>query len=157
MIIVRRGKPDDIPAVHALVRELAEYEKAPDAVTNTIERMTEDAFGKNPVYFLLVAEMNGEIAGMAIYFVKYSTWKGKGIYLDDIVVSEKYRRQGIGKKLFDAVIGEAARMDAHTMHWQVLDWNTPAIEFYKKYHCSFENDWIDCKLTREQILQLHQP
>jgi ribosomal protein S18 acetylase RimI-like enzyme len=94
---------------------------------------------------------------MAIYFVKYSTWKGKGIYLDDIVVSEKYRRQGIGKKLFDAVIGEAARMDAHTMHWQVLDWNTPAIEFYKKYHCSFENDWIDCKLTREQILQLHQP
>lgn len=157
MINVRRGKPEDIPSVYALVRELAEYEKAPDAVTNTIERMTEYAFGKNPCYFLLVAEVDGEISGMAIYFIKYSTWKGKGIFLDDIVVSERYRRQGTGKLLFDEVIREAIRMDAHTMHWQVLDWNTPAIEFYKKYHCSFENEWIDCKLTRKQILKFNQP
>lgn len=156
-IKVRKGRPEDIPAVHALVKELAEFEKAPEAVTNTVERMTEDAFGKNPCYFLLVAESAGEIMGMAIYFVKYSTWKGKGIYLDDIVVAEKHRRKGIGKLLFDEIIREAARMDAHTMHWQVLDWNTPAIEFYKKYSCSFESEWIDCKLTREQILQLNQP
>ncbi|MBL7928810.1 MAG: GNAT family N-acetyltransferase [Bacteroidia bacterium] len=156
-IKIRQGRPEDIPAVYALVKELAEYEKAPEAVTNSVERMTEDAFGKDPCYFLLVAESDTEILGMAIYFVKYSTWKGKGIYLDDIVVSEKHRRKGIGKLLFDEVVREAARLDAHILHWQVLDWNTPAIEFYKKYNCSFESEWIDCKLHREQLLQFNQP
>jgi ribosomal protein S18 acetylase RimI-like enzyme len=155
-IVIRKGKAEDLPAVMELVKELARYENAPDEVTNTAERMKEDGFGPNPCYSLLVAEVNNIVAGMAVYFVKYSTWKGRGLYLDDIVVSEKYRRKGIGKLLFDEVIREAARMDAHTMHWQVLDWNTPAINFYKKYQCTFESEWIDCKLTREQILQFNQ-
>jgi GNAT superfamily N-acetyltransferase len=152
-VIIRPGCQQDISAVYALIKELAEYERAPDEVTNTVEDMIADGFGDHPCYSLLVAEVNGEIAGMAIYFVKYSTWKGKGIYLDDIIVTGKYRRRGIGTRLFKEVIRQAARMNARTLHWQVLDWNTPAIEFYKKYSCSIEDNWLDCKLTAEQITQ----
>lgn len=145
-VIIRKGERTDVPAVHALMMELAVYEKGEHLVTNTVEQMTEDGFGKNPVYGLLVAESAGEIIGMAIYYTKYSTWKGMGLFLEDLVVNEKYRKKGAGKKLFDAVVQEAKNMRARTMHWQVLDWNTPAIDFYKKYDCSFESEWIDCKL-----------
>jgi len=100
---------------------------------------------------LLVAELENKIVGMAIYFTKYSTWKGKGLYLDDLVVNETFRKRGIGKKLFDAVLKVAKDEGMKTMHWQVLDWNTPAIEFYKKYGASLEGEWIDCKLMEEQI------
>ncbi len=151
-VTIRPGRREDVPQVHALVRELAEFEKAPDAVTNTVEQMTADGFGPAPAYRLQVAEAKRRIVGMALFFVKYSTWKGRGLYLDDIVVREPFRRQGIGKKLFDAVLAIAAKEDMKTMHWQVLDWNTPAIEFYKRYNCSFEDGWVDCKLTDEQIL-----
>ncbi|MEO5571580.1 MAG: GNAT family N-acetyltransferase [Bacteroidia bacterium] len=150
-LIIRKGKQEDIPAVHQLVMELAAYEKAPDQVTNTIEQMIEDGFGASPVYGLLVAELENKIVGIAFYFTKYSTWRGKGLFLEDLVVTESYRKSGIGKKLFDAVIAEAKKMKAKTMHWQVLDWNTPAIEFYKKYNCTFEGEWIDCKLSSNQI------
>ncbi len=149
--VIRKGKPADLPEVHALIRELAVFEKAPDAVTNTVEQLEEDGFGKNPVYGLLVAEHQDSIVGMAIYFTKYSTWKGKGLYLDDIVVSETFRGQGIGTKLFEAVLQVAREEKMKTMHWQVLDWNTPAIDFYKKYGASLEGEWLDCKLTEEQI------
>ena len=150
-VIIRKGNKSDVPAVFNLMMELAIFEKGEHLVTNTMEQMTEDGFGKNPVYGLLVAETENKIVGMAIYFIKYSTWKGKGIFLEDLIVTEKFRKHGIGKKLFEAVIAEAKKMNAKTMHWQVLDWNAPAIDFYKKYNCTFENEWVDCKLTAAQL------
>ena len=149
--IVRFAKEEDIPFVHALIKELAEFEKAPQEVTNTVDDMLRDGFGPNPVFRCLVAETDGKVTGMAIYFVKYSTWKGKGIYLDDIVVTESMRRMGIGKLLFDAIVKDAKLIGAKQLHWQVLDWNTPAIEFYKKYNADLDGEWINCKLTEQQL------
>src|ERR1043166_6813774 len=101
-VIIRKAIKEDMPGVHALIKELATFEKAPHAVTNTVEEMTKDCFGDRPVFGCHVAESNGEIVGMAIYFIKYSTWKGRGLYLDDLIVTEKHRSKGIGQKLFDA-------------------------------------------------------
>lgn len=143
---IRRGREADLPAVLELIRELALFEKAPQEVTNTVEMMKQDGFGKNPVFKLLVAETEGQVVGIAVYFFKYSTWKGKGIYLDDIVVKESLRGQGIGRKLFDEVLEECKRNDCKQLHWQVLDWNEPAINFYKKYNASFDGEWVNCKL-----------
>ena len=149
--IVRFAKEEDIPFVHALIQELAAYEKAPQEVTNTVEDMLRDGFSAQPVFRCQVAETDGKITGMAIYFVKYSTWKGKGVYLDDIVVTESMRRLGIGKLLFDAVMKDAKAIGAKQLHWQVLDWNSPAIEFYKKYNADLDGEWINCKLTEQQL------
>jgi len=150
-ITIRKGTEKDLPDVLRLIRELAEFEQAPDAVTNTVEDMLLDSFGANPVFGFHIAEAYGQAVGMAVYFVKYSTWKGKGLYLDDLIVSEKYRGKGIGKKLFDAFMIEAKSVGAKQVHWQVLDWNTPAIEFYKKLGSSVDAEWLDCKMTEEQI------
>ncbi|MFN5223738.1 MAG: GNAT family N-acetyltransferase [Bacteroidota bacterium] len=152
--IVRKGTPTDVPAVLGLIRELALYEKAPLEVTNTEEDMLRDGFGPDPAYRLLVAELDGKVVGMAIYFIKYSTWKGKGVYLDDIVVTESMRGQGIGAKLLKAVMQDAVSLHAKQMHWQVLDWNEPAIRFYKRYNCDFDGEWINCKLNAHQLLDL---
>jgi GNAT superfamily N-acetyltransferase len=149
---IRKGKQEDIPAVLGLIRELAAFEKAPLEVTNTESDMLRDGFGTDPVFRLMVAETDGMVTGMAIYFIKYSTWKGKGVYLDDIVVSEHFRNNGIGKLLMDAVIQDAQALGAKQLHWQVLDWNTPAIRFYEKYRAAFDAEWINCKLTEEQII-----
>ena len=157
-IRIRKGEKKDLTRVLELIRELADYEKSPDAVTNTLEMLEEDGFGKNALFRFFVAEVENEsagggntIAGMALFYPKYSTWKGRGIYLDDIVVSEKYRRLGIGKMLFDEVVNTGKRENAKLIWWQVLDWNTPAINFYKKYNSSFDTEWLDCRLTEEQI------
>lgn len=143
---IRKGKPEDVPAALRLIKELAEFEKAPEQVTNTEAQMLEDGFGENPVFRMLVAETEEGIIGIAIYFLKYSTWKGKGIYLDDIVVNEKFRGQGVGKKLFEAVKAEAIEEGCKQLHWQVLDWNEKAINFYKKFNSEFDAEWINCKL-----------
>lgn len=145
-IVVRKGRKEDIPSILGLIRELAEYEKALYEVVNTVEDMERDGFGVEPVFRSLVAEAGGRIVGAAVYFVKYSTWKGKGVYLDDIVVTEPLRGRGIGSKLFEAVMDEARSMGARQMHWQVLDWNEPAIRFYRKYDTRFDGEWINCKL-----------
>jgi GNAT superfamily N-acetyltransferase len=150
-INIREGVKEDLPAVLNLVKELAIYEKEPDEVEVTLKELEEDGFGKNPIYKFFVAEENETILGMALYYVKYSTWKGKAIYLDDIVVTEKWRGKGIGQKLFQAVVGVSRQMGVRKMEWQVLDWNTPAIEFYKKFETRFEPQWTNCKLKKEQI------
>ncbi|HNR18547.1 MAG TPA: GNAT family N-acetyltransferase [Bacteroidia bacterium] len=143
---IRKGIQADIPQVLNLVKELALYEKAPEQVITTTDQMIEDGFGTNPTYQFLVAVENNRVLGTAVYFIKYSTWKGKGIYLDDIVVQEKHRNKGIGKKLFEAVIAECKLQKCKQLHWQVLDWNTPAINFYKKYKAEFDKGWINCKI-----------
>lgn len=144
--VIRKGVKDDLPAVHALIRELALFEKAPEQVITSVETMEKDGFGNDPVFRFIVAEADGKIVGMALFFTKYSTWRGKGLYLDDLIVTEAYRGKGIGQQLLDAVFHEAKSMGAKQIHWQVLDWNTPAIEFYKKVGARIEAEWWDCKV-----------
>jgi GNAT superfamily N-acetyltransferase len=153
-IIVRKSNEADMPQVLALIKELALYEKAPEAVINTVEDMIADGFGDRPVFFCDVAEVENRIVGIAVYFIKYSTWKGKVIYLDDIVVTEPMRGKGIGKKLFDHVAKESVKLNAKQLHWQVLDWNKPAINFYKKYSAEFDSEWINCRLSGEQLKEI---
>ena len=153
-ISIRKAKPDDMVSVHGLICELAEYEKALQEVTNTVDDMIRDGFGEPPVFHCLVAERDNKIIGMAIYFIKYSTWKGKGIYLDDIVVTESMRGKRVGKLLFDEVISQSLDMGANQLHWQVLDWNQPAIHFYNKYKAMMDSEWINCKLSRFQMKKL---
>lgn len=148
---IRKGKKEDLPGVFKLINELALFEKAPEEVTNTIEAMEIDGFGENPVFGFHIAEVEGVIVGMALYFIKYSTWKGKGLYLDDLIITESMRGKGLGQKLFDVFMQEAKAIDAKQVHWQVLDWNTPAVDFYKKLGAKIDVEWWDCKMTETQI------
>lgn len=153
MIQIRKGTLDDLPQVYALIQELAAYERAPQEVTNTLEDMELDGFGENPVYKFFVAKAEEGIVGIALYFTAYSTWKGRTLYLEDLVVTERLRRAGIGRMLFDAVAREAKETGARRFAWQVLDWNEPAIAFYKKIGASLETEWYNCRMTEEQIQQ----
>lgn len=148
---IRKGVESDLSVVHHLVKELAIYEEAEDQVETTVHSMREDGFGENPVFGFYVAEMDGKIVGLSLYYFRYSTWKGKLLYLEDLIVFEKYRRSGIGTKLMDATILEAKIQKCNGIQWQVLDWNQPAIEFYKKYAPVLDSEWINCRLSREQI------
>lgn len=150
-LVIRKGTEADLPAVLELIRELALFEKAPEQVTNTLEAMKQDAFGDKPVFSFHVAALDGRVVGMAVYFVKYSTWKGKGLYLDDLMVTEQHRGKGIGSALFNAYMQEAKKIGAKQAHWQVLDWNEPAIRLYRKINATIDATWLDCKLTEEQI------
>lgn len=150
MIQIRKGTKADLPQALELVKELALYEKAPEQVENSIERMEADGFGDNPVFEFFVAE-EGYIKGIAIYYYRYSTWKGKSIYLEDLVVKESERGHGLGKKLLDAVVLEARTTDARQVTWQVLDWNEPAIRFYERLGAELDGEWINCRLNQQQI------
>ncbi|MBK0404255.1 GNAT family N-acetyltransferase [Adhaeribacter sp. BT258] len=150
-ITIREGKEEDLPQTLALIQELAEYEKAPQEVTNSLDMMREDGFGKNPIFKFFVAENEVGIIGIAIYFTAYSTWKGKTIYLEDLVVTEKYRRFGIGKKLFDAVARKAEKLGAKRFAWQVLEWNEPAIKFYQKAKANLDPEWINCRMNDKEL------
>lgn len=152
--MIREGRPGDVPGALELVKELAEYERAPLEVTNTVEEMLADGFGEKPIYGLFVAERESVIVGIAIHYVRYSTWKGKMLFLEDIVVKESLRGQGIGKLLFEKCVELAIEKNYPGMIWQVLDWNEPAIQFYKKYNASLDPEWLNGKLTREQMLRI---
>ncbi len=140
---VRVATELDIPAMLKLIQELALFEKAPDEVTNTAERMRIDGFSEHAIYDSFVAEMNGTIVGIAITYYRYSTWKGKCLYLEDLIVTEEHRGKGIGKLLFDRCIAFGREQNCVRMNWQVLDWNTPAIEFYKAYNAELDGEWIN--------------
>ncbi len=133
-----------MPAVYALVYELAVYEKAPEAVVTTPEEYVRDF--REGRFSCLVAESSESIVGMALFFTAYSTWKGKMLYLDDLVVTESYRRSGIGARLFEAVLEEGRRHGCRLVKWQVLDWNKPALAFYRKYDAIIETDWWNGKI-----------
>lgn len=145
-VIIRRAKKKDCPRLLELIKELAEYEKALPEVTITLEHLEESGFGDNPVWWGFVAEVKGEIQAMAMYYVRFSTWKGQRMYLEDIYVAPEYRRSGIGHMLFDQLIIEAKEKEFKGMVWQVLEWNEPAINFYKKYHAAFDPGWINCSM-----------
>lgn len=150
-IQLRKATESDLPAVLDLIQELATFERAPGEVTVALEDLKIDGFGENPIFEIILAENNSGILGMAFYFYAYSTWKGKCIYLEDIIVKEKYRGQKIGKLLFEAVVMKCKEVKAKRMMWQVLDWNTPAIDFYKKYNASLDQSWVNGRLTEAQI------
>lgn len=154
MVTIREGKRSDCPDVLQLIHELAVYEKAADQVEVTLEELTEDGFGPNAIYKLLIAESDNKIIGMALYYTKYSTWKGKCIYLEDLIVTEKYRGVGAGKLLFEELIRISANLNSGRMEWQVLDWNEPAIGFYKKYAAELDGEWFNAKFRREQLHEL---
>lgn len=151
-INIRPGTIDDITAIHALIVELAVFEKAGNEVSVTIDQLKEDGFGPTPEYKFIVAEVENEIVGMSLFYNKYSTWKGTCLFLEDLIVTESKRKLGLGKMLFDATVAEARKMSAGRMEWQVLDWNEPAINFYKKLNANLDGEWINCKLTHEQIM-----
>ena len=151
MIEIRTGRKNDLPRVLELIKELAEYEKAPNEVTNTVAMLETDGFGPQPIFGFFVAEEENAIHGISIYYYRYSTWKGKRLYLEDIVVTQDQRGRGIGKLLFEATMKKVLEEDCTGMMWQVLDWNQPSIEFYKRYKARFDNEWINCHLESDQI------
>lgn len=131
-----------------LIQELAEYEKAPDEVTVDFGHFVESGFGANPVYWAFVAEVNNKVVGFALYYIRYSTWKGQRMYLEDILVTESWRGKGIGAQLFERLFGEAREKKFNGMVWQVLDWNEPAINFYKKFEdVQFDGEWVNCSIN----------
>jgi len=150
-MLIRKGTEKDLLPVLDLVRELAIFEKAPAEVEVTIEEMINWGFGENKLFEFFVAEKENKIIGLALYYYKYSTWKGKCLFLEDIIVTEKERKNGYGKLLFNEVVKIAKQQKVRRMEWQVLDWNDAAINFYKKYNSNFDGEWINCKFTFEQI------
>ena len=146
-IKVRKAKREDCPRMLELVKELAAYERAPDEVTVTLDHFTESGFGPHPVWWALVAESDGIIVGFAMYYIRFSTWKGQRMYLEDFIVTDAYRGKGIGKLLFDELIEEAKEKKFSAIVWQVLKWNEPAINFYKKYNASFDGEWYNSSLV----------
>ncbi|MFT5723937.1 MAG: GNAT superfamily N-acetyltransferase [Bacteroidia bacterium] len=140
---IRIGNQSDIPALLRLIKELAVFEREPDAVVVTEAELLADGFGAHPLYAFFVAEVDEEIVGVSIYYYRYSTWNGKCLYLEDLIVTKKHRGKGIGKALFTTSIDKAKADKCRKMNWQVLDWNTPAIDFYKDFNAGLDGEWIN--------------
>lgn len=149
---IRKGTVNDLEDIYDLIMELAIYEKAPHEVDNTVEQMKQDGFGEKPVFGCFVAEENGTVVGTAIYYYRYSTWKGKALYLEDLVVSARHRGKGYGKALLDAIVRKAKEDNCKQVRWQVLDWNEPAIKFYQSIGADLDPEWINCTLDEKQIV-----
>lgn len=140
---IRKAEEKDCPQMLELIKELAIYERAPDEVTVTLEHFKESGFGANPVWWAYVAEIDDKIVGFALYYTRYSTWKGCRMYLEDIIVTEEYRCKGIGRMLMDQLIETAKERKYSGILWQVLEWNEPAIQFYQRYKPKFDDEWIN--------------
>ena len=145
-ITIRRVVKEDCPRLLELVQELATYERSPNEVTVTLEHFVESGFGEKPVWWAFVAETEEKIVGFALYYVRYSTWKGRAMYLEDILITNEMRGKGIGKLLFDRLIEEAREKKFNRIIWQVLDWNEAAINFYKKYNADIDVGWLNCSI-----------
>lgn len=145
--IIKKGTKQHMPQVLSLIKELAEYEKAPNEVLISEDTLLKEGFGPNKIFNTIVAEIDGKVIGMLLYYPVFSTWKGRSIYLEDLIVAKNHRRKGIGQLLIDALIAEAKESQAKKIRWQVLDWNTPAIKFYQRINATLEKSWIDCTLS----------
>jgi GNAT superfamily N-acetyltransferase len=150
-ISIRTARPNDMSVVLNLIQELAVYEKAPNEVINTVENLIKDGFGDSKIFDCIVAENNLTIVGFALYFTGYSTWKGRTLYLEDILVTESFRGKGVGSSLFEAVVNEAKKRGVKRMDWQVLEWNEPAIQFYKKYKATLDSEWINGRFFEQDL------
>ncbi|MEP6514300.1 MAG: GNAT family N-acetyltransferase [Parafilimonas sp.] len=149
-IHIRKAEKKDCARLLELVKELATFERAPHEVTVTLEHFEQSGFGEKPVWWGFVAEENNTIPGFIMYYIRYSTWKGQRMYLEDFVVTEQARGKGVGKLLFDRLIEEAIEKKFSGIAWQVLTWNKPAINFYKKYNAKFDDEWINCSIEIPQ-------
>ncbi|MEJ5089000.1 GNAT family N-acetyltransferase [Sphingobacterium faecium] len=145
--IIRTAVEADCVRMLELIRELAIVEKAPDEVTVSMEEFLEAGFGKKPIWGAFVAEVDEKIVGISLYYIRYSTWKGRRLYLEDLIVTESMRGYGIGKQLFEETLNLGKSQGYHGMVWQVLDWNEPAIQFYNKYKADFDAAWINVSIT----------
>lgn len=145
-IIIREARAEDCGRMLELVKELAVYERAPDEVTVDPEHFRESGFGEKPVWWAYVAETDGFVVGFALYYVRFSTWKGQRMYLEDILVTEEWRCKGIGRMLMDQLIEVARERKFSGIMWQVLDWNEPAINFYRRYDPKFDSEWLNVSM-----------
>ena len=150
---IRKGKIDDMPAVLGLIQELAVFEKEPDAVVVTVGDLERDGFSEKPLFQTFVAEMNGEIIGMALYYYRYSTWKGKTIHLEDLIVKEAHRGTGAGLALYTEIMKQGKKDGVRRIEWNVLDWNEPAIRFYEKSGAKVLDDWRVVQMDEEGMKQ----
>ncbi|MBI1344109.1 MAG: GNAT family N-acetyltransferase [Terrimonas sp.] len=146
-VVIRKAEKEDCPRLLELIKELAVYEKAPEQVTVSLAHFAESGFGDKPLWWAFCAEVDGKIEGFALYYIRYSTWKGQRMYLEDIIVTEAMRGKGLGKQLFDRLIQEAREKRFAGITWQVLEWNEPAIHFYKKYDADFDPEWVNCSIN----------
>lgn len=144
---IRKATVEDCESIMKLVHELAIYEKAPQEVTVSMEEFKDAGFGKQPVWAAFVAEVDSKIVGISLFYIRYSTWKGRRLYLEDLIVNEAFRGLGIGSLLLERTISFAKEMKYSGMMWQVLDWNEPAINFYKKYDAKFDGEWMNVNLN----------
>lgn len=151
MLKIRPGVPEDMTAVLRLINELAVFEKEPDAVEVTVEDLINDGFGENPLFHTFIAEENGEIIGMALYYYRYSTWKGKTIHLEDLIVKENKRGTGAGFALYKTIIQQGKKDGVRRIEWNVLDWNTNAIQFYEKSGAKILKDWCVVQMDEAGI------
>jgi GNAT superfamily N-acetyltransferase len=151
MLKIRKGLDSDAEVIFELINELAVYENAPDEVTLSLEEFKNDGWGELPKFRTLVAELNSTVLGFALFYSRYSTWKGTTIFLEDFVVKESFRKNGIGQELFLALKELAKEENAGRLEWQVLDWNTPAINFYKKHGSRLDETWLNAKFTFEDL------
>ncbi len=151
MLQIRKGTPKDMPDVLALITELAVFEKEPDAVVISAEDLVRDGFSENPLFHTFVAEVNNQIIGVALYYYRFSTWKGKTIHLEDLIVKESSRGTGAGFALYSEIIKQGKKDNVRRVEWNVLDWNTPAIEFYEKSGAKILNDWYLVQMDEDGI------
>ncbi len=150
-MIIRKGTPTDMPAVLSLIKELAVFEKEPDAVVVTVDDLVRDGFSENPLFHCFVAELEEQIIGIALYYYRYSTWKGKTIHLEDLIVQEKHRGIGVGMALYKEIIKQGKKDGVRRMEWAVLDWNQNAIDFYVKTGAKVLSDWRLVQMDEQAI------
>ena len=151
---IRKAETKDIPSILGLIKELAVFERQPNAVILSEGELEQALFGENPWVFVYVAEMENKVVGMALYYYGFSTWKGRSLHLEDLIVHENYRKLGIGRALMNQVIQIAKTEKVERMSWEVLDWNEPAVKFYKSLGTEFYKDWWLCRLFREDLKRL---
>lgn len=150
-MLIRKGLKEDMPAVLDLIKELAAFENEPDAVVITAEELVNDGFGENPLFQTFVAETDGEIIGTALFYYRYSTWKGKTIHLEDLIVKQEKRGTGAGSALYKEVLKFARQDGVRRVEWVVLNWNTHAIEFYERSGAAILQDWLTVQMNEEGI------